>query len=361
MPLAKPVVTPRMRESVARCLSRGRLSRGEMTDALERDFVATFFPGRDDVEAVACSSGTTALAAAIRAVTVADPGRTIALPALTYVATENAINMASCVPFPVDVDPVTMVGAYPVGPGTMVHVHLYSATYSPPPGVLVIEDACEALGCHLPDGTPAGLVGQASAFSFYPNKALYCGEGGMAVFSGPQARFRAAYAREFVGQGIGGPVPARAGDPRYAASGPGFNGRMSEVSAALLLPQLEAAPETARRRRKVWEFYDREVRKVHGVRLYGSERGAPGMPWLPLLVFDHPESVGVFRDTCAAQGIETRGMFPLVRSAKPEDFPVAESFAGRSAAAPLWPGLSEERVVEIVGLAKAAARRALEG
>ncbi len=201
IPLAKPELGAREEELVLEVLRSGRLSLGPMLERFEREFADWL--GVDD--AVAVSSGTTALHLGVRALGWGKGDR-IATSPLSFVATANCLLYEGAEPVFCDIDPVTLnidpeavadalddgaTGLLPVHifgyPAAIAELEALAAKY----GVGLMEDACQAIGAADSDGRLVGSRGQLATFAFYPNKQLATGEGGMLIPPAPEIAARA--------------------------------------------------------------------------------------------------------------------------------------------------------------------------
>jgi dTDP-4-amino-4,6-dideoxygalactose transaminase len=240
-----------VREEIMRAIAgvfdRGRFMLGPETETFEAEFAAA--AGAD--HGVALSSGTEAVAIALAAAGVL-PGDEVITASLTAVATAAAIEQARAVPRFVDIDPTTRCMdpaalAAAIGPRTTavvpVHLHGFPApmdaimAIAQRHGLIVIEDCAQAHGATY-RGKPVGSFGQAAAYSFYPTKNLGApGDAGALTTADGDLAARARRMRIY------------GWDAQRRSLGPGANGRIDEIQAAVLrvlLPRLPA--ETTARR-----------------------------------------------------------------------------------------------------------------
>ncbi|MGH9437337.1 MAG: DegT/DnrJ/EryC1/StrS family aminotransferase [Terriglobia bacterium] len=208
--------------------------------------------------AIACNNDTTALHLALLAMGV-EPGDQIIVPTLTYVAPVNAVKYCGATPVLVDSEPSTMnmdpaliedrITAKTKG---IMAVHLYGHPAEMDPileiarrhGLFVVEDAAEAHGA-MYRGRRVGALGDIATFSFFGNKIITTGEGGMVVTNNSDVDAKVRLLR---GQGMD---PKR----RYWFQTVGFNYRMTNIQAALGLAQLEQIHTHIQRRRTVAGWY----------------------------------------------------------------------------------------------------------
>jgi perosamine synthetase len=251
--LGWPDVGPREAEAVAEVLESGRLTMGPKLD----EFEAELADACQVTEAVAVSSGTTALHLAMVALGIG-PGDEVVVPAYTFPSPANAAAAAGARPVLVDVDAQTMDVdpervAAAIGPRTraVVAVHLFGRPVAwdalrraTPDSVALLEDAAGALGARW-EGVPCGGLGRAGCLSFHPRKVVTTGEGGAVLTSEPEL---AATVRRQRHHGI---EPGADFDIRR----PGLNHRLSEVQCALGLSQLRRLDELLAARRRVAGLY----------------------------------------------------------------------------------------------------------
>jgi dTDP-4-amino-4,6-dideoxygalactose transaminase len=260
VPLADVVVPEADIAEVAEAYRSGWLSMGPRTDALERAFA--IYTGAQ--HAVAVSSGTAALHLACLAAGLG-PGDDVIVPSLTFVATVNAIAYSGATPVFADVagldspwisagscaaaiTPRTraiMTMAYGGHPGDVTALRDLAGRH----GLLLIEDAAHALGARL-GGQHAGTFGAAGAFSFFANKNLAIGEGGMLVTGDGDLAARARLLRSHGMTSLSWDRH-RGHAAGYDVVALGFNYRMDEPRAALALARLRRLDDDNRRRARL--------------------------------------------------------------------------------------------------------------
>lgn len=240
------------------------LTTGPAVDVFERA-IAEYVGVR---HAVAVSNGTAALHALMYALGVG-PGDEVIVPAMTFVATANAVVYRGARPVFVDVDPDTLLvdpeaAAKLVGPRTKAIVGVDYAGQPADYGALrelarrhdvrVVADACHALGAAR-DGRRAGALADATVFSFHPVKHVTTGEGGMITTDDPELFARA---RLFRNHGIATDQRERAakGTFEYEMVELGHNLRLTDLQCALGASQLRKLPRWLERRRAIAARYD---------------------------------------------------------------------------------------------------------
>lgn len=353
IPVAAPALIGNERRYVMDCIDSTWISsNGEYIDRFEESF-AEFCHSR---HALSCANGTVALHLALMALGVG-PDDEVLVPTLTYVASANAVAYCGAKPVFVDSEPATWnldptrleAHITPRTKGIMV-VHLYGHPVDMDPvldiarrhNLFVLEDAAEAHGA-LYRGKQVGSIGQVATFSFYGNKIITTGEGGMVVTSNDAL---AEKIRLLKGQGMD---PAR----RYWFSVIGYNYRMTNIAAAIGLAQLEKIDWHLERRRAISRRYAERLADAPGVHLQAEQPWAKSVHWMNSVVLG--ETVTISRDAVmaelAAAGIETRPFFypmhvlPMYAGGDSNaSYPVAERLAARGINLPSGPLLSDEDV-----------------
>jgi len=279
-------------------------------------------------------------------------GDEIIVPSLTYISPVNAIRYVGATPVFADSDPVTWQVnvddvAARITPRTraIIVVHLYGqacdmvalAALANAHSLLLIEDCAEALGTRI-GGRHVGTFGDIATFSFFGNKTITTGEGGMVVARGAAHQKLALKLR---GQGL-------ADDREYWHDVVGFNFRMTNICAAIGLAQLERAEDFIARKRILAEAYTRELQGLPLV-LQAEVAGTTHSFWMCSLLTNDPEQRDPLRRALREQGIETRPFFHPVHTMPmyaqgQTGLTVAVDLGARGINLPSWPGLGEEGV-----------------
>ena len=354
IPLAKPEIGAREEGLALEVLRSGRLSLGPMGERFERELAAWL--GVED--AVAVSSGTTALHLGVRALGWGEGDEVLTSP-FSFVASANCLLYERARPVFCDVDPVTLnldpaAAGAAVGERTrgILPVHIFGFPAAMPElealaarhDLGILEDACEALGAADSEDRAVGARGNLATFAFYANKQMTTGEGGMIVPSDPAV---AARLRSERNQG-------RAADMGWLDHGGlGFNYRLSDLAAALGVAQVEKLDALLARRAEVAALYEQRLAGLEGVEVLPATRGAERRSWFVYVV---RLADAVDRDATIA-GLAERGiaskaylpcihLFPQLRELgyREGQFPVAEAAAAHSLALPFYPALGEAEV-----------------
>ena len=308
-------------------------SRGPFVERFE----AAFARECGTTHAIACANGTVALHLAIAALGIG-PGDEVIVPTFTMIASANAVRYTGATVRLVDaedatgnIDPDLLEAAITPATRAIVVVHVYGqparmdaiARIAARHGLDVIEDAAEAHGAEV-GGRRVGGVGRVGTFSFYANKIVTTGEGGMVCTSDAAL---AAVARKLRDHAF---TPERHFWHEYL----GFNYRMTNLQAAVGLAQVERLGEIVAARRRVADWYAARLHAQPGIRMPVDVAGTRGVCWMEAIRIG-PEfgtSRDGLREALAARGIETRTFFiPVHRQPiyfaqfRDASFPVADA------------------------------------
>jgi len=311
IPISKPTIGPRERELVLAALDSGWVSSiGAYIDQFEAEF-ARYCGTR---YALAVSNGTTGLHLALETLGL-KPGDEVIVPDLTFVATANAVAYTGATPVLADVDPDHLcldpaaVRAL-ITPRTKVimPVHLYGHPadmdalneIANAHGIAVIEDAAEAHGAEY-KGRRVGGLGKCGVFSFYGNKVITTGEGGMITTDDEAFWQRAKRLRDHAMS------PTR----RYFHEDRGFNYRITNLQAALGVAQLERIDEFLNRRAEIMDWYRQVIPVSDGIRLNRVRNWAKSAYWMVCLEVDAFDVARreEFMQLLKARGIDSRPYF----------------------------------------------------
>lgn len=399
---ADPALLEELLGTVREVAESGAFTLGHHVEAFERDFAdycETDF-------AIGVSSGTEALVLALRALEIG-PGDEVIVPANSFIATAEAVSAVGATPRPVDVDPdshliTAELIAASLSPRVrcVIPVHLFGATVDMDPilelareaGVHVLEDACQAHGARY-RGRRVGTIGSLGCFSFYPAKNLGAwGDGGAVVTAVPELADRVRLLR------------SHGERPRYHHRLVGGTARLDALQAAVLrrkLTRLEAWNDDRRR------FGAQLRERIAGLGAQnagdpGGPAGSDGVPGmavgdahrslevsaagdagvpvvdpvhLPFLGADSVyhlfvvrcEQRDALREHLAERGVATGIHYPVPihRTAAyadldlgPGSLPVSEALAERICSLPIFPGMSEAELEQVVGAVASFAKDA---
>ncbi len=368
IPLGRPELRERERELVLETLDSGRIALGPRTERFERDLAEWL--GTDD--AVAVSSGTTALHLGVRARGWADGDEVITTP-FTFVATANALLYERATPVFADIDPLTLnldpaavEAAVNERTAGLLPVHIFGYPAEMPAlerigsdhGLPILEDGAQALGAVDSEGRRVGSRGNPTVFAFYANKQITTGEGGMLIPAGAEM---ATAARSERNQG-------RAPDMSVVEHDRlGFNYRMSEIAAAIGIAQLERIDQLLADRARVAGLYAERLGSLgaaaagngdpDGLVLPCEDRGSERRSW-----FVYPVRLPVGTDRAAViaalgdAGIQSKAYLPCVHlmpfyrerfGFRRGQFPVAEAVSERSLALPFFGSMTDAQVESV--------------
>lgn len=353
IPVAAPGLIGNEKKYVNDCMESGWISSaGKYIELFESHFAK--FCGVKN--AVACCNGTVALHLALVALGVL-PDDEVIVPTLTFVATPNAVSYCGARPVFVDsekhtwnIDGEQIESKITSRTKGIIAVHLYGhpanmsvlREIANRHNLFLLEDAAEAHGA-MCDGKIIGSIGDVAAFSFYANKIITTGEGGMVVTDNDALAKKLRLLR---GQGMD---PER----RYWHPVIGYNYRMMNLPAAIGLAQLEKVTTQLDSRKRIAKLYQDRLREIPGIALQEKQVWAKHVFWMFSIVLD--PALWLNRDDImeilSKQGIETRPVFypahtfpPYKNAADGEKFPVAEHLSANGISLPTWAGLSENDI-----------------
>jgi perosamine synthetase len=358
IPVNEPLLGERDFASVMEALRSGWISgAGPHIEAFESRWAA--YCGRK--HGVALANGTVALQVAVALLDL-QPGDEVIMPTFTIISCALPVIMADARPVLVDADPRTWtmdVGQVEarITPRTraLMPVHIYGHPVEMQPlldlarqyELEIVEDAAEAHGAEY-CGRRAGSFGQSSCFSFYANKLVTTGEGGMLLLDDERLAERARSLRNL------GFEPGR----RFLHTEAGFNFRLSNLQAALALSQIERMDEIVERKRHIGHAYTERLSEVPGLELQLQQPWARSVYWMYGLVLD--ERTGLDAEELARRlklrGVETRPFFlgmheqPVLRQRglfAGESYPVAERIARQGLYLPSGLALQEAHIDQV--------------
>jgi dTDP-4-amino-4,6-dideoxygalactose transaminase len=368
VPLADVVVPEDDIEAVADVYRSGWLSMGPQTEALESDFAA-YTGGR---HALAVANGTAALHLMCAAVGIG-PGDEVVVPSMTFVATVNAVAYTGATPVFADIVSVTepwldpdAVAAAVGGRTKAIMTMAYGGHPGQTPalaamarerGLVLLEDAAHAAGSRVA-GRHLGTFGLAGGFSFFSNKNLAVGEGGMVVTDDDEAAARMRLLRSH------GMTTLTWDRHRGHASGydvvdVGFNYRIDEPRAALARRRLERLDADNARRAMLDARYRELLAGVGGL--------TPALAPVPdaqlahhlfTVVLEEGMERAGFREALATRGIQTSVHYPPAHRfsiyAGDRDLPVTDDYGARAVTLPMFATMTNDQQDEVVDAIRAA-------
>ena len=364
IPVNEPILDGNEEKYLVDCIRSGWISsEGPFVQEFEKRFAARV--GRRF--GVAVSNGSVALEAAIKALDIGH-GDEVIMPAFTIISCAAAVVRQGATPVLVDADPVTwnmdvnQIEAR-ITPRTraIMVVHIYGLPTDIAPvlhlaekhGLKIIEDAAEAHGQTCQD-KPCGSFGDLSTFSFYPNKHVTTGEGGMIFTDSESLAERCRSLRNLCFQ------PGK----RFVHEELGWNFRMSNLQAALGVAQLERLDEFVTIKRRMGARYAGLLNGIPGIQLPLESTGyADNIYWVYGLVLDDdlPFDGNEAMAHLSKRGVGTRPFFwpmheqPVFRKIgmfAGESYPVAERIARRGFYVPSGMALTDEQIERVASAVK---------
>jgi perosamine synthetase len=368
IPVNQPLLDGREREYVLECLETGWISsEGPFVERFEAAFASRV--GRK--HGIAVSNGSTALDAAVAALGIG-VGDEVIMPSFTIISCAAAVARAGALPVLVDSDEHTWnmniaEVAAKISPRTkaIMVVHIYGLPVDMDPlmdlanrhGLAVIEDAAEMHG-QTYRNKPCGSFGNISTFSFYPNKHVTTGEGGMIVTDDAALADRCRSLRNLCFQA----------QRRFVHEDLGWNMRMTNIQAALGVAQLEKLDAHVRKKREIGYRYNVLLSTTQGLQLpLASTEYAESIYWVYGLMLDHtvPFDAAVMMERLANLGVGTRPFFwpmheqPVFTKRgwfAGESYPVAERLARRGFYLPSGLALTDMQIERAVDATRQALR-----
>lgn len=355
IPVCEPFMMGEELRYVADCIGSNWISsRGQYIEEFEGKFA--HYCGCE--HGISTTSGTTALHLALAALGIGK-GDEVIVPAFTMIASLFAIVYVGAKPVLVDAEPETWtmdVGKIEAKitrqTRVIMPVHIYGHPCDMGPimelareyGLRVVEDAAEAHGAEY-RGRRAGGIGHVGCFSFYANKIITTGEGGMVVTNDEETARRARRLKDL----------AFSEGRRYLHEEVAFNYRMTNVQAAIGLAQFEKIDELVERRREHAHLYSSLLGSIVGVKTPVEREWARNVYWMYSILIE--KEAGVSRDELmsglAGMGVETRSFFiPMHRQPvfakmglfQGESYPVGERLSEVGLYLPSSSGLTREQI-----------------
>jgi perosamine synthetase len=280
------------------------------------------------------------------------PGDEIIVPTFTYVASVNAIAYVGATPVFVDSDPFTwqidcrdierkitsktkaILAPHIYGhPCDMQRLNEICGKNS----LFLVEDCAEAIGSKF-NNRHLGTFGDVAAYSFFGNKTITTGEGGMLVTNSKELIDRA---RKLKNQGLS--------NQEYWHDEIGYNFRMTNICAAIGVAQLERIDEIMSDKIRIASIYRKAFERTP-IELQGQAEHAFNSYWMCSVLIPSAAQRAALRDFLGQSGIETRPLFypvhsmPMFAGRTNEEFPVATDISSRGINLPSYPDLRDEEV-----------------
>ena len=356
IPVAEPYIGDEELKNVIEAVKSGWISsKGKFIEEFEREFAR--YCGVK--YGVATANGTAALHLALKALGIGK-GDEVIVPALTFVATANAVTYCNAKPVFVDshpeywcINPEKIEEKITPKTKAIIPVHLYGhpcdmdriMEIARNHNLYVIEDAAEAHGAEY-KGRKIGSFGDISCFSFYGNKMITTGEGGMCLTNNEELAERMRYLRDH----------AMSKNRRYWHETVGFNYRMTNLQAAIGVAQLKRLDEFIEKKRQIAKWYAEELKELEEkelVKLHPEMEWAKCVYWMYSILIEDKAKVSrnELMKKLENMGIETRPFFvpmhllPMYNSG--EKLPIAEDLAERGLNLPSSASLKLDQIKQI--------------
>lgn len=357
IPVCVPLLKGKELEYLKDCIDTNWISsKGHYVDEFENSFSKYC----NCKHGVSTTNGTSSIHLALESIGL-KKGDEVVVPAFTMIGSVFPIIYCGAKPVLVDADPetwtidVNLIEEKISGKTkAIMPVHIYGHPCDMDPilkiakknKLRVIEDAAEAHGAEY-KGKKTGGIGDIGCFSFYANKIITCGEGGMMVTNDDAVAVHAKSLRNLSFEG----AKKRA----YLHSELGYNYRLTNLQAAVGLAQFEHIGEFVNMRRKNAQIYGEFLRDIPGLRLPVEKEWAKNVYWMYSILIE-PEfglSRDELMDELAKRGVETRSFFasmnqqPVFRNMvffEGEEYPVAESLSRKGLYLPSSSGLKREEI-----------------
>jgi len=357
IPISQPSITHKEIENVCSAVKSGWVSSlGEYIDKFESEFAK--YCGVK--YALSTCNGTTALHLALTALGIGK-GDEVIIPDFTFIATANAVKYTGAKVVTVDIEedtlcisPEAIKKAITPKTKAIIPVHLYGHPanmevinkIAEEHNLFVIEDAAEAHGAEV-NGKKVGRLGHVGVFSFYGNKIITTGEGGMITTDDEELYEKIRYLRDH----------AMSKEKRYWHTEVGFNYRMTNLQAALGVAQLERIDELLNKKKEIFKWYQEGLKYLNGIKLNYQAPWAKNVYWMICIEIDgYTESQrDEFIQKLKAKNIDSRPYFypisdmPMYDRA---DTPITHKIYQRGLNLPSYFDITKEQVEYICNVIK---------
>ena len=363
IPVAQPSITAREIEACKDAVASGWVSQGKRVEEFE-ELIAVRHGKK---YGIACNSGTSALHLALAALNIG-PGDFVVCPTMTMVAVPNAARFVGAIPVFIDSESITgnmdqdkaVDALHRFHAKAVIAPHLYGvpACVEKLPPEILIEDCAESHYASHSNGRPVGSIGTLACFSFYANKIVCTGEGGIVLTDHDDVAHRLRALRSH----------AFSEHEHFHHQELAFGYRMTDLQAALGIAQHYRHAELLKRREDLARQYLQRLEAFDWISVQSHPRGS--VWWvMPLLIEDDaPVSRDELRERFSEADIETRTWFKpmhqqphLSMFSGSESFPIAEGLYRRGIYLPLYPDLTEaelDRILDVIDKAHANRSRA---
>jgi dTDP-4-amino-4,6-dideoxygalactose transaminase len=366
VPLADVLVDEELIAAVTETLQSGWWSMGPRVAEFESEFADAI--SADHVFAVA--NGTAALHLALLALDLG-PGDEVVLTSLNFVAAANVVSLVGATPVFCDIASASdlnvslddLKAAMTANTKAIIALHYGGfpcdieqiVEFAADAGIAVVEDAAHAPGGRV-DGRACGTFGDVGCFSFFSNKNMPLGEGGMVVVRDPRLAEKLRLLRSH-GMTTLTWDRHRGHADSYDVLLPGLNYRLDEIRAALGLVQLRRLVAENTRRGAVLQAYRQALEGVGGLAFPFAERGPNELPAYHLAVMLLPTAVdrSVFRASLRERGVQTSVHYPPIHqftayrdAGRRRPLPQTEAVAGRIVTLPLFGSMTPAQTSQVI-------------
>lgn len=316
LPISEPSLSGKELEYVTDCITSNWIS---SAGNYVQQFESNFADYCEVKYAISVCNGTAALHLSMLALDIG-PNNEVIMPDLTFIATANAVSYTGAKPVFVDIDRKTWnIDPYQIEASitdktkAIIPVHLYGHPVDIDPimkiaekyNLYVVEDAAEAHGAEYKQ-KKVGSFGDMGIFSFYGNKIITTGEGGMITTNSKETANRLKILRDH----------GMSSSKRYWHPVLGYNYRLTNIQAAVGVAQLEKIDNILFSKRKIAERYIKRLFGIKGITLPPNEVWAKNVYWLFSIIIE--DDFNITRDELidhlSKHGIETRPFFPSLHT-----------------------------------------------
>tara|TARA_B100000886_G_scaffold335772_1_gene293388 strand:- start:382 stop:1500 length:1119 start_codon:yes stop_codon:yes gene_type:complete len=311
--------------------------------------------------AISTSNGTSALHLALLALGI-KPGDEVIVPSFTFISTANAVKYTGAKPVFIDSDPESwnispssIEAAINTKTKAIIIVHIYghpadmetilkvSQKYRIP----IVEDAAEAHGAEY-DGKTVGSFGELATFSFYGNKIITTGEGGIITTNSKMHMEKITQLRDH------GMSRTR----KYWHTKLGYNYRLTNIQAALGVSQMERVDDIIKKKIEIASLYEKNLKDIAGIQLPPNQKNVKNVFWLYNITItkDFPISKDQLIHELKQNGIDTRPLFPPLHTqpiySTGQKLPVCEQLYQNGFSLPSYTSLKDSDILKITTIIK---------
>lgn len=354
IPVSEPSLTGNELKYVMDAIKSGWISsKGDYIKRFEKKFSETL----GGKFAVSCSNGTSALHLALLVLGIKD-GDEVIVPIFSFVATANVIKYVNAKPVFIDcndtwtIDPEKIEEKITPRTKAIIPVHLYGIPCNMDKimeiakkyNLYVIEDCAEAVGAEF-KGKKIGTFGDIGCFSFFANKIITTGEGGLCITKNEELKEKMEILRDH------GMSKTR----KYWHPIIGYNYRLTNIQAAIGLAQLEQLEKFLKIREEHNQLYEKLLLGLKDIEFIPKIQGSRNVYWMHCFLVNNKDGLANYlRD----KGVDTRPLFFPLNEMPPynydkERYPHAERISKHGINLPSSTNLTEDQIKEICGLTRA--------